>query len=94
MMRESRVESYLREQVREKGGRCYKWVSPGNIGVPDRIAMIPGGKIGFIECKRPTRDASKTQQIQLDLLADLGFMAFVVENQREVDTVIRKILKQ
>lgn len=42
-MRERDVERYLRERVKQLGGRAYKFVSPGNNGVPDRIVMLPGG---------------------------------------------------
>ena len=48
-MRERDVERYLRERVKQLGGRAYKFVSPGNNGVPDRIVMLPGGKLFFVE---------------------------------------------
>ena len=46
-MRESSIETHLVRMVRDRGGLCFKFVSPGNPGVPDRIVITPAGrKIG------------------------------------------------
>mgnify|MGYP000149350002 CR=1 FL=1 len=52
-MRESSIESKFRDEVKEVGGMAYKFVSPGNAGVPDRVVILQGGKSGFVELKRP-----------------------------------------
>ena len=51
-MYESTFERKLCEYIKSLGGKAYKWVSPGAPGVPDRIAILPGGRIIFIEVKR------------------------------------------
>ena len=48
---EKQIEARLRKRVNEMGGLFYKFVSPGNDGVPDRIAVLPGGRVWFIELK-------------------------------------------
>jgi hypothetical protein len=48
-LRESSIESYLVRKVKEHGGLCYKFVSPGNPGVPDRIIITPTGKTVYVE---------------------------------------------
>ena len=50
-MQERDVESWLGKQIIKMGGLFYKWVSPGNAGVPDRIVILPGGVILFVELK-------------------------------------------
>ena len=50
-MKESQIESYLVKKVKEHGGLCYKFVSPGNPGVPDRIVITPAGKTIYVELK-------------------------------------------
>ena len=50
-MKESYIESYLVRKVKEHGGLCYKFVSPGNPGVPDRLIITPTGKTIFVELK-------------------------------------------
>lgn len=52
-MYESTFERKLCEYIKSLGGKAYKWVSPGAPGVPDRIVILPRGRIIFIEVKRP-----------------------------------------
>ena len=52
-MYESALERKICDYIKTLGGKAYKWVSPGAPGVPDRIAILPGGRIIFIEVKRP-----------------------------------------
>lgn len=52
-MKERAIERYLVQRVRRLGGECLKFTSPGRIGVPDRIVMLPGGELTFVETKRP-----------------------------------------
>lgn len=72
-IRESRVEAYLVREVKRLGGRCPKWVSPMESGVPDRIALIPCLRAWFIETKRPGK---RLEGLQIDwnvYLNDHGF---------------------
>ena len=50
-MRESKIEAYLVARIRRLGGVCFKFVSPGTVGVPDRIVILPGGEITWVELK-------------------------------------------
>ena len=47
-MRERDIEKKMLNAVRKMGGEAFKWVSPGNDGVPDRIVMLPGGRLIFV----------------------------------------------
>lgn len=49
--RESTIEQHLRNRIARIGGECYKFVSPGRIGVPDRIVILPGGEVVWVEVK-------------------------------------------
>ena len=71
-MRESELERILVDEVRKVGGRAYKWVSPGNDGVPDRIVFFPDGSVYFVELKTETGKVSAQQKIQQTRLRDLG----------------------
>lgn len=50
---EKEIEAKLVKAVKDAGGYCLKWVCPGFAGVPDRIILLPGGRIVFVELKRP-----------------------------------------
>ena len=77
-MTESELEKILVNEVRKEGGRAYKWVSPGNDGVPDRIVFFPGGEVYFVELKTEKGRVSAQQKIQMRRLEDLGQDATVV----------------
>lgn len=69
---EKEVEKKLTQGIKKLGGRAYKWVSPGNRGVPDRIVVLPGGRIIFIELKKDTGELTGLQKIQSRVLSQLG----------------------
>ena len=52
-MRERDIELKLRDAVKAVGGLCWKFTSPGTSGVPDRIVLMPKGRIAFVETKLP-----------------------------------------
>lgn len=81
-MREAELEDILVTEIRKSGGRTYKWVSPGNSGVPDRIVLLPAGKIIFIELKADTGKLSAQQKIQINRIQSLGQDVRVVKGIR------------
>ena len=52
-MLEKEIEQQMRDLVKKRGGLFYKFVSPGNRGVPDRIVITPAGEVWFVELKQP-----------------------------------------
>lgn len=83
-MREKDIEKILVNEVRKLGGRAYKWVSPGNDGVPDRIVFLPGRPPVFVELKTETGKLSALQEVQIDRLKRLGQDARVLKGLQEV----------
>ena len=61
-MKESEIERVLVEEVKRLGGRAYKWTSPGNDGVPDRIVFLPDTRVIFVELKTDTGRLSPLQR--------------------------------
>ena len=76
--RERDVEKTLKREVKNLGGMTYKFVSPGNDGVPDRIIIWPDGHVGFVELKTTTGTLSPIQQVQIDRLRGVGCDVAVV----------------
>lgn len=81
-MLESALEQAVRKYVRSLGGRCFKWVCPGEAGAPDRICILPGGRIIFVELKRPGRKdgLSGRQKKMLRTLRALGCEAARIDS--------------
>lgn len=83
-MLESTIEAKLVRGVKALGGIAYKFVSPGAAGVPDRIVVLPGGRVIFVELKTDTGRLSPGQRVQLDKLRSLGAEAVVVRGSAGV----------
>ncbi|MBG6243514.1 MAG: VRR-NUC domain-containing protein [Candidatus Symbiopectobacterium sp. Dall1.0] len=80
-IRESTIEKHLIAEVKKAGGIAYKFVSPGRRGVPDRLVVLPGGRVLFVECKAPGQKARPAQQREHARLRALGFTVVVVDSK-------------
>lgn len=89
-MREKEIEQYLVNEVRKAGGRAYKFISPGNSGVPDRIVIFSGGKIRFVELKAPGGKVRPQQAARFRELERLGFPIRVLDSIDGVDDFIAR----
>ena len=76
--RERDVEKTLKREMKNLGGMTYKFVSPGNDGVPDRLIVWPDGCISFVELKTSVGKLSPIQQVQIDRLKGMGCDVAVV----------------
>ena len=83
-MRERDIERILVREVRRNGGEAYKWISPGNDGVPDRIVILHGEVI-FVELKSETGRLSAVQKLQIEKLRGLNQQAEVVKGLKELE---------
>ena len=89
-MRESAIEAYLRDRVKAQGGKAYKFVSPGNTGVPDRMVCLPGGRVVFVELKAPGEKPTKLQRNRHRELRGFGQIVFgCVDSKADVDLMLR-----
>jgi Holliday junction resolvase len=80
MMRENRVERELVKRVKDLGGMCEKFTSPGRRSVPDRLVTLPGGRIIFVECKAPGKEPTITQRRDHERRRLLGCDVRVIDN--------------
>ena len=89
-MRESEIEKILVDEIRKLGGRAFKWVSPGNDGVPDRIVVLPGYPAIFVEMKTVTGKLTSLQRIQIDRLQKMGQDVRVLYGEKETRTFLEE----
>lgn len=92
-LKEKDIEKQLVNGVKSLGGRCYKWVSPGNSGVPDRIVLLDGETI-FVELKRVGGIVSPIQERQIRRIAKTGNQVEVVFGETGVDNFLRRLAKR
>jgi len=90
-MKESYIESYLVRKVKELGGLCYKFVSPGNPGVPDRLIITPTGKTIFVELKTEVGRLAIVQKWQRSEMEKRGADCRVLFGMDAVKDFLREV---
>lgn len=90
-MNEKQLEKQFTTAVRKAGGKAYKFVSPTMAGMPDRLVIFPGGKVGFIELKAPGQKARPLQKHRLEELTGFGLYARVLDSPHDIQEVIHGI---
>ena len=90
-MRESRIESRLVRMVRDRGGLCYKFVSPGNPGVPDRIVITPAGRTVYVELKTEVGRLAAIQKWQQDEMRKRGADVRTLKGLDQVKAFVEEV---
>ena len=93
-MLEKVMEQKLVRAVKAAGGLCPKCVSPGMDGMPDRLVLMPGGRMAFVELKAPGKKPRPLQLHRHDQLRALGFAVYVVDRPEQIPVLISGLLAQ
>jgi len=93
-LKESHIEARLVKMVRDRGGLCYKFVSPSNPGVPDRIVITPSGKVVFVELKTEIGRLSNIQEWQRAEMGKRGADVRVLKGLDQVKEFVREVMPQ
>lgn len=88
-MRESSIENRLGVEIKKLRGKSWKFVSPGINGVPDRLILLPGGRIYFVELKAPGKKMSPIQEHRAKELRKLGFDVRCIDSIEGVKEMIK-----
>ena len=92
-MKESTIEARLVREVKKRGGLCYKFTSPGNPGVPDRIVILPGGTTIYVELKTEIGRLAKIQKWQIEELRKRGADVRVLKGMDQVLAFLEEVDK-
>ena len=79
-MLEKDIERIFCARVTELGGIAYKFVSPQRRNVPDRLVVLPGGVMRFVELKAPGKKPTAGQIREHDRIRALGFVVDVIDS--------------
>ena len=90
-MREKTIEQKFRAAVKAAGGLALKFTSPGFDGVPDRLALLPDGKMAFVEVKAPGEKPRPLQLSRHRLLRRLGFKVYVLDDESQIGGIMDEI---
>ena len=90
-MREKLTEQKLVRAVKTAGGIAVKLVSPGFDGMPDRLVLLSGAKMAFVEVKAMGCKPQPLQRKRHEMLRALGFPVFVLDDERLIGGIINAI---
>lgn len=86
---EKAIELYLVEQAKQNGLLCLKYSNPNMVGYPDRLLVLPGGGVVWVELKSKGRKPTKIQQIRMSELTGMGHLVKVIDNKADIDELIK-----
>ena len=90
-MREKTIEKKLILAIKDMGGIAPKFMSPGFDGMPDRIVLLPGGRMGFVEVKVPGKVPRPLQEARHRMLRRLGFQVYVLDMAEQIIQILEGI---
>lgn len=90
-MKESSIEARLVRMVRDRGGLCFKFVSPGNPGVPDRIVITPAGRTVYVELKTEIGRLAAIQKWQHEEMRKRGADVRTLKGLDQVKAFVEEV---
>ncbi len=87
---EKAIEKYLTEQAEANGLLCLKYSNPNMVGYPDRLLVLPGGSVIWVELKSKGRKPTKIQQVRIAGLRNRGHYVWVIDNRKSIDSLMEK----
>lgn len=94
LLLESVIEKRLKKEIEKIGGKALKFISPGMSGVPDRIVLMPQGRIAFVELKAPGKKRRKLQEYRAMELEKLGFRVECIDSIDGVQSFVKQLTER
>lgn len=94
MAREKAIEQKLVHAVKKWSGIAPKFISPGLDGMPDRLVLLPEGRVAFVEVKAPGKQPRPLQIARHEMLRRLGFKVYVLDDAGQIGGIIDEITNQ
>lgn len=91
---EREIEKKFGEEMQKLGCLVCKFTSPGKAGVPDRLVILPGGKVWFAEMKRPGEKLRPLQVFWKKQMESLGAKYYVVDSYEAIANVAADVKKE
>ncbi|ABO49731.1 conserved hypothetical protein [Desulforamulus reducens MI-1] len=90
-MNEAQIERKFKREVERRGGKAWKFTSPGMSGVPDRIVLLPGGRSIFVELKAPGEEPRPLQVKRAKELTELGFEVYCIDSFAAINKFVIEV---
>ncbi len=86
---EKAIERYLVDQAKQNGLPCLKYSNPNMVGYPDRLLVLPGGGVIWVELKSKGCKPTKIQQMRIAELTGMGHRVNVIDNKTDIEKLIK-----
>lgn len=91
-MLEKEIEKQLVKEVQVLDGWCLKLTSPSVGGLPDRMILLPHGRVAFVEVKRPGQKPRPIQVRRINQLRELGFKVYVLDDRNKIPDILKEVM--
>jgi len=91
-MTEREVERFFKAQLEKRGAIVWKFVSPGQAGVPDRAVLLPGGRVVFAEMKAPGKKPRPLQRAVFSRMERIGHRVHVIDSPEAVKKFMEEVM--
>lgn len=91
-MDEAKLERRLKREIKKRNGLALKFTSPGMAGVPDRIILLPGGLIYFVELKASGKKLRPLQKKRAEQLQALGLSVYCIDSDETLDSFLQEVM--
>ena len=91
-MEEKKIERYFKAQLEKRGALVFKFVSPGQAGVPDRVVLLPGGRVVFAEMKAPGEKPRPLQRAVFARMARAGHPVYIIDSREAVKRFMEEVM--
>ena len=85
---EKNLEARLVREIERRGGMALKYTSQYHRGIPDRVILMPYGRIYFVELKSTGKKPTKLQAHAIDEINSLGFPAWIIDSTPELERLL------
>lgn len=91
MLLEKKIEKKFCDKVKAAGGLALKFMATACAGVPDRVVLMPNGRVYFVELKREDGKVSPIQKYMFEKFENLGSPVHVICNEKMIDDFITEV---
>ncbi len=91
-MTEKDIERFFVAQLKKRGAIAWKFTSPGQAGVPDRVVLLPGGRVVFAELKAPGQKPRRLQRAVFARMQRAGHPVYVIDSKEAVKKFIEEVM--
>ena len=85
------IENKLRDEVKKLGGLALKFWPVSFTGFPDRMILMPPGKVRFVELKSGGKVLKPKQKLVRKILLKLGFEVYTIDTKQLLDDFLKRI---